>query len=57
MSTYTSDTPDDRAAMLAAIGAKSIDDLFADIPAGVRLQRDLDLPAGKAEFEVFDHLS
>ncbi|MBJ7355128.1 MAG: aminomethyl-transferring glycine dehydrogenase subunit GcvPA [Thermoleophilaceae bacterium] len=57
MSTYTSDTPDDRAAMLAAIGAKSIDDLFADIPAGVRLQRELDLPAGKAEFEVFDHLS
>jgi glycine dehydrogenase subunit 1 len=43
--------------MLAAIGAKSIDDLFADIPAGVRLQRDLNLPTGKAEFEVFDHLS
>ncbi|MGK2878134.1 MAG: aminomethyl-transferring glycine dehydrogenase subunit GcvPA [Solirubrobacterales bacterium] len=57
MSTYTSDTPDDRAAMLAAIGAKSIDDLFADIPAGVRLDRALDLPAGRAEFEVFDHLS
>ncbi|MBI2691810.1 MAG: aminomethyl-transferring glycine dehydrogenase subunit GcvPA [Solirubrobacterales bacterium] len=57
MSTYTSDTPDDRAAMLAAIGAKSIDDLFADIPAGVRLDRDLNLPTGKAEFEVFDHLS
>jgi glycine dehydrogenase subunit 1 len=43
--------------MLAAIGAKSIDDLFADIPAGVRLDRDLNLPSGKAEFEVFDHLS
>jgi glycine dehydrogenase subunit 1 len=43
--------------MLAAIGAKSIDDLFADIPAGVRLDRDLDLPRGKAEFEVFDLLS
>ncbi|MFT4048644.1 MAG: aminomethyl-transferring glycine dehydrogenase subunit GcvPA [Solirubrobacterales bacterium] len=57
MSTYTSDTPDDRAAMLAAIGADSIDDLFADIPDGVRLQRPLDLPAGKAEFEVFDHLA
>jgi glycine dehydrogenase subunit 1 len=57
LSTYTSDTPDDRAAMLAAIGAKSIDDLFADIPAGVRLDRDLNLPTGKAEFEVFDHLS
>jgi glycine dehydrogenase subunit 1 len=43
--------------MLAAIGAKSIDDLFADIPEGVRLGRELDLPAGMAEFEVFDHLS
>jgi glycine dehydrogenase subunit 1 len=43
--------------MLDAIGAKSIDDLFADIPAGVRLDRDLNLPTGKAEFEVFDHLS
>jgi glycine dehydrogenase subunit 1 len=43
--------------MLAAIGAKSIDDLFADIPENVRLRRDLDLPAGLPEFEVFDHLS
>jgi glycine dehydrogenase subunit 1 len=57
LSTYTSDTPDDRAAMLAAIGAKSIDDLFADIPEGVRLRRELALPAGLPEFEVFDHLS
>src|SRR3954451_6316792 len=43
--------------MLAAIGAKSIDDLFADIPAGVRLDRELNLPAGMAEFEVLDQLS
>jgi glycine dehydrogenase subunit 1 len=43
--------------MLAAIGAKSIDDLFADIPEGVRLRRELALPAGLPEFEVFDHLS
>ncbi len=57
MSTYTSDTPDDRKEMLAAIGAESIDDLFADIPAGVRLDRALDLPAGRPEFEVYDHLA
>ena len=25
-------TPDDRTAMLAAIGAKSVDDLFVDVP-------------------------
>ncbi|MFY9487822.1 MAG: aminomethyl-transferring glycine dehydrogenase subunit GcvPA [Solirubrobacterales bacterium] len=57
MSTYTSDTSDDRKQMLAAIGAKSIDDLFADVPEGVRLNRALDLPAGKTEFEVYDQLA
>ena len=30
-------TPDDREAMLAAIGAKSIDDLFIDVPEHARL--------------------
>ena len=29
-------TPDDRAAMLAAIGAKSVDDLFVDVPQAAR---------------------
>jgi glycine dehydrogenase subunit 1 len=43
--------------MLAAIGAGSIDELFADIPDSVKLGRPLDLPAGKPEFEVFDQLS
>ena len=43
---------DDRAAMLAAVGADSIDDLFASIPAPVRLGRPLDLPAGLGELDV-----
>jgi glycine dehydrogenase subunit 1 len=43
--------------MLGAIGAASIDDLFADIPAELRLDRALDLPAGMTETDVFDHLS
>jgi glycine dehydrogenase subunit 1 len=43
--------------MLDAIGAKSIDDLFSDIPESVRLGRELDLPAGMPEFEVFDKLA
>ena len=30
-------TPDDRAAMLATVGASSIDDLFVDVPAEARL--------------------
>src|ERR1044071_9371957 len=56
MSRYTSATDDDRRAMLAAIGAASIDDLFADVPEGVRLARPLDLPPGKPEQEVYGHL-
>ena len=56
MSRYTSATDADRRAMLAAIGADSIEDLFADVPAGVRLDRALDLPPGKPEQEVYAHL-
>jgi glycine dehydrogenase subunit 1 len=56
MSRYTSATDADRQAMLAAIGVDSVDDLFADVPEGVRLGRALDLPAGKPEQEVFARL-
>src|SRR4051794_5087888 len=42
--------------MLAAIGADSIDDLFADVPEGVRLGRALNLPPGKPEQEVYAYL-
>ena len=42
--------------MLAAIGADSIDALFADVPEGVRLGRPIDLPAGKPEQEVYGYL-
>ena len=42
--------------MLAAIGAESVDALFADVPEGVRLGRPLDLPAGKPEQEVYGYL-
>src|SRR3954468_10785621 len=43
--------------MLAAIGVASMEELFADIPEGVRLRRELDLPAGMAEQEVYEHLA
>ena len=43
--------------MLEAIGASSIDELFDDIPEGVRLGRALELPEGKPETEVYDRLS
>jgi glycine dehydrogenase subunit 1 len=42
--------------MLAAIGAESIDELFDDVPDGLRLGRPLDLPAGKPEQEVYGYL-
>ena len=57
MSRYTSATDADRAAMLEAIGVASIDELFADIPADLRLGRALELPDGKPETEVYDRLA
>jgi glycine cleavage system P protein (glycine dehydrogenase) subunit 1 len=57
VSRYTSLTDDDLREMLAVIGASSIDELFAAIPEGVRMDRPLDLPAGLPEQEVFDRLS
>ena len=56
MSRYTSATDADREAMLAAIGAASVDELFADIPESVRLDRAIDLPPGKPEQEVYAYL-
>jgi glycine dehydrogenase subunit 1 len=57
LSRYTSVTDQDLEAMLGAIGAASLDDLFADIPESVRLDRAIDLPEGRSEQDVNDHLS
>jgi len=51
---YLPKSPSDREAMLKAIGARSIDDLFAPIPAEYRLQRDLKIPRQMAESEIVD---
>jgi glycine dehydrogenase subunit 1 len=45
-------TPDDRGDMLAAIGVKSIDDLFADVPKAAQLDGLVDLPLAQGELEV-----
>jgi len=45
-------TPDDREAMLAAIGVKTIDDLFVDVPEAARLDGPVDLPRVAGELEV-----
>lgn len=50
-------TPDDRQAMLAAIGAHSIDDLFVDVPAAARREGFVDLPRVAGELEVERALS
>jgi glycine dehydrogenase subunit 1 len=49
-------TDADRAAMLEAVGVESIEELFRDIPQGVRLGRELDLEPALSEPEVVAHL-
>ena len=46
MSRYTSATPADRAEMLATIGVDSVDELFAQVPEPLRLNRPLALEGG-----------
>jgi len=53
---YLSLTDADREAMLEAIGVESVEDLFRDIPAGVRLGRELDLEPPLTEVELERHL-
>jgi glycine dehydrogenase subunit 1 len=57
MSRYTAVTEQDLEEMLGAIGVGSLEDLFADIPEGVRLGREIDLPDGRSEQEVYEHLA
>jgi glycine dehydrogenase subunit 1 len=47
----------DRGEMLARIGVKSVDDLFADIPKQMLLEEPVDLPRRKGELEVERSLS
>ncbi|MBL8649838.1 MAG: aminomethyl-transferring glycine dehydrogenase subunit GcvPA [Sphingopyxis sp.] len=48
---------DDRSAMLATIGAATIDDLFVDVPAEARLDGPIaDLPAHASELAVERHM-
>jgi len=53
---YLSLTDADRAEMLAAIGVSSVDELFEQIPPGVRFERDLDVPPALGEAELARHL-
>jgi glycine dehydrogenase subunit 1 len=53
---YLSLTDADREAMLAAIGVETVDDLFRDIPPGVRFGRELSVPPALTEAELQRHL-
>jgi len=51
---YLPKSESDREVMLREIGAQSIDDLFATIPAQYRLKRDLSIPRAYAESEIVE---
>ncbi|MBR4435639.1 MAG: aminomethyl-transferring glycine dehydrogenase subunit GcvPA [Clostridia bacterium] len=52
MKSYVPNTEKERREMLEAIGLKSMDDLFSDIPEDLKLDRELDLPAPMSEMEL-----
>jgi len=53
---YFPNTDADRRAMLEAIGVRSIDDLFALVPAELRMKRELCVPPALGELELTAHL-
>jgi len=53
---YLFNTAEDQQAMLQAIGAESIESLFDTIPAGLKLQRPLDLPPALGELALTQHM-
>jgi glycine dehydrogenase subunit 1 len=53
---YLSLTDKDREEMLDAIGVSSVEELFRDIPPGVRFARELDLEPALSEQELTRHL-
>jgi glycine dehydrogenase subunit 1 len=54
---YLYNTPEDQTAMLEAIGASTIDDLFAMVPAEMRLKRPLAIPPALTEIELTQHMA
>ena len=54
---YLFNTAEDRAAMLQAVGAASVEELFASIPPEFRLTHPLRLPPAMTELELTRHLT
>ncbi len=53
---YVLNTPEDQRAMLDRIGAKSVEELFANIPTGLRLNRALAVPEALSEIDLTRHV-
>ena len=53
MIAYLPHTEEDIKMMLAAIGITDIEQLFADIPHELTLEKPLEIPEGITEFEVY----
>ena len=53
---YIPHTEEDVRQMLAAIGVETIEDLFEEVPSGLRLDRAMELPAPLAESELLREL-
>lgn len=52
MRSYVPNTVEERREMLKTLGLSEMDELFADIPADLKLNRELDLPAPMSEMEL-----
>jgi glycine dehydrogenase subunit 1 len=53
---YFPNTDEDIRRMLDAIGASTVDELFAPVPEGVRLKRELAIPPAMSEPDLLAHL-
>src|SRR5690625_800536 len=54
---YLPMTETDKSEMLEAIGIKSTDELFSDIPASIRLNKELQLKKSTSEYELMRELT
>lgn len=54
---YIQNTEAEQQEMLRVVGMRRLEDLFAAIPAEIRMQRPLDLPRGRSEYEVMQDLA
>ncbi|MGA0706252.1 MAG: aminomethyl-transferring glycine dehydrogenase, partial [Steroidobacteraceae bacterium] len=52
---YNVHTAEERAALLAAVGVESTEDLFSQIPESIRLRRPLAVPGPLSEWELERH--